>query len=833
MKLKRFLFLTLVLTLLISLLPAAVSAVSTTFPNLDLSTATAVDYDTVYTEQFTTVMEPHIFKFVVPENGLVTFALDMSERTPGTRWNLNFDLYTEEDISYSFWRSETDACLSVDGVQTLSFGLAPDTYYAVMYYDYLTNDYCQSGETIDVTYALSFAASNQCEKENQDVTITPGYAYTGFCGNDDRDNWNFTIPTTYTAQIYIANMDAIWEGNDPDTVIFFLHHKEDHRVHYLNPTEAYTDANGDKYFLCQFVPGNYTLEIWDRSHTQTPYAVAIIPTVAVTKQPSSVKVAPGAKATVSVSATGEGLTYKWYHKNAGDAKFTLAKSMTGKSYSCTMSNSADGRQVYCVITDKYGNSVKTKTVTLSLKFGITKQPVNTTVPKNKTAKVSVSAEGDGLKYQWYYKDRSSKKFKVSSTKTSTYSVKMTSSKNGRQVYCVIKDKHGNTFKTSTVTLKMAPKVKITKQPSSSFKVNAGKKVSVTVKASGDGLTYQWYYKNKGSSSYKKISGATAATYSVTMSASVSGRKVYCVVKDKYGQTVKSKTSTLYAKTTIVEHPSFTASKDGKKVTVSISAAGEKLTYKWYYKNPGAKKFTRAKSAKGSTYSFTNNSSAKGRQVYCVITSKYGGSVKTGTITISSASKCGKSLYWSWNTNGTLAITGSGPMYDYEEGKAPWNSIKSRIKTVIIDSGVTTIGARAFKGCSNLTSVSLPSTLTDIREWAFTHCKKLTTISIPNGVKTIGAYAFSACVNLKYIVLSDALQRIDEWAFNSCHSMKYVYLGRKLTRIHNGAFSQCDALTKLFYGGTEDTWLNLRIDANNLELTQASRKYVTSRNKLPV
>ena len=317
-----------------------------------------------------------------------------------------------------------------------------------------------------------------------------------------------------------------------------------------------------------------------------------------------------------------------------------------------------------------------------------------------------------------------------------------------------------------------------------------------------------------------------------MSASVSGRKVYCVVTDKYGQTTKSKTCTLYANTTITKQPTSVNITNGKTASVSVGAVGEKLTYKWYYKDPGAKSFKKASGTK-STYSCTMTSKINGRQVYCVVKSKYGGSIKTNVVTLSSSAKCGNSVYWTWDGSGTLTITGSGAMFNYEDGKAPWNSIKSSIKTVKISSGVTTVGARAFKDCTNITSVALPATLTDIKEWAFKGCEKLTSISIPNGVKTIGAYAFSACVKLKHIVLSDALQSIGEWAFNSCHSITYVYLGGSLTRIYNGAFSQCYALTNLFYGGTEENWLALRIDMNNLELEHAAKQYVTSRNDLPV
>ena len=75
----------------------------------------------------------------------------------------------------------------------------------------------------------------------------------------------------------------------------------------------------------------------------------------------------GATATVTVKATGDGLTYKWYFKNKGDSQFSLTNSFTGNTYSVAMDATRDGRQIYCVVKDKYGNAVKTNVVTLTMK----------------------------------------------------------------------------------------------------------------------------------------------------------------------------------------------------------------------------------------------------------------------------------------------------------------------------------------------------------------------------------------------------------------------------------------------------------------------------------
>lgn len=65
----------------------------------------------------------------------------------------------------------------------------------------------------------------------------------------------------------------------------------------------------------------------------------------------------------------------------------------------------------------------------------------------------------------------------------------------------------------------------------------------------------------------------------------------------------------------------------------------------------------------------------------------------------------------------------------------------------IPSSVTSIGLRAFEGCSNLTSIEIPSSVTNIDLFAFNKCSGLTSIEIPSGVTEIGDNAFSECIGL--------------------------------------------------------------------------------------
>ncbi len=273
--------------------------------------------------------------------------------------------------------------------------------------------------------------------------------------------------------------------------------------------------------------------------------------VKITKQPQSVTVLSGYTAKTTVTATGSGLKYQWYYKNKGASKYTRTDTFKGNSYSVTMNKSRNGRMVYCKVTDKYGNSVKTNAVTLKMgsPAKITKQPSSVTVLGNAKAKVSLKASGIGLKYKWYYKNVNSSSFKYTSTfKSNTYTVDMNDARSGRQIYCVVTDKYGNSAKSKVVTLK---KGEITKQPSS-VSVKKGEVAKTTISATGDGLTYKWYYKNAGATSYSLTTSFTGKYYSVSMNESRDGRKIFCRITDKYGNTLDTKTVTLSMKHTYVE-----------------------------------------------------------------------------------------------------------------------------------------------------------------------------------------------------------------------------------------------------------------------------------------
>ncbi len=94
------------------------------------------------------------------------------------------------------------------------------------------------------------------------------------------------------------------------------------------------------------------------------------------------------------------------------------------------------------------------------------------------------------------------------------------------------------------------------------------------------------------------------------------------------------------------------------------------------------------------------------------------------------------MTWSIDTNGTLTISGTGEMKS-----APWSSYYATVRSVVIQSGITSVCGNAFWMFPNLTSVTLPYGLKTIGNNAFMDCDNLVSITLPDTVTKIGTNAF--------------------------------------------------------------------------------------------
>ena len=213
-----------------------------------------------------------------------------------------------------------------------------------------------------------------------------------------------------------------------------------------------------------------------------------------------------------------------------------------------------------------------------------------------------------------------------------------------------------------------------------------------------------------------------------------------------------------------------------------------------------------------------------------------------------AGECGTNVKYSLD-NGVLTISGTGPMKNYSTNESPFSgSTSTKITSVIINDGVTSIGNNVFNGCSSLKSVTIPNSVTSIGNNAFDCCTSLESVTIPNKVMSIGNSAFYYCTSLKSVTIPDSVTSIGDSAFSTCRVLKSITIPSKVTEINsstffsckalesvtipnsvttinNKAFRNCTSLKTVYYGGcSENMWNKITIGEDNEKLTAANRTY---------
>ena len=123
--------------------------------------------------------------------------------------------------------------------------------------------------------------------------------------------------------------------------------------------------------------------------------------------------------------------------------------------------------------------------------------------------------------------------------------------------------------------------------------------------------------------------------------------------------------------------------------------------------------------------------------------------------------------------------------------------------------VCEIGEKAFYANTAIVSVKMNDALIKIGASAFEGCTNLTTLTL-SGSMTLGKHMFDGCTKLQSVTIPHGIVTLPEGLFYDCNALTYVELPRSVCVIGATTFSWQGALRTVYYNGTEEGWGNIDI-----------------------
>ena len=184
-------------------------------------------------------------------------------------------------------------------------------------------------------------------------------------------------------------------------------------------------------------------------------------------------------------------------------------------------------------------------------------------------------------------------------------------------------------------------------------------------------------------------------------------------------------------------------------------------------------------------------------IVVLVTALVFGGITVSADTIASG-ECGAEATWTLDSNGTLTISGTGNMTDYNSMSAPWYSQANNIKKIVVEDGITNISRYSFSDLRNVTSVSIGSDVTEIKFRAFSNDYSLKSVTIPDNVTSLGNCLFENCSELTTVKFAgqSKITKIPYEAFISCVKLTAFEIPDSVTYIGSYAFYDCEALTTI-------------------------------------
>jgi len=263
--------------------------------------------------------------------------------------------------------------------------------------------------------------------------------------------------------------------------------------------------------------------------TNLVYAKAAVRTIRIVKQPEDQFVLVMSYTGFSVEATGTNLEYQWqYSDDQGDTweNWYVVEYPTSTTPDFTFFASSEhlnGYLVRCAIKDSLGHLMYSQTVKLRVgtRMSIWKdlplvcREKLSAVGQVKSYTANFVVDGTEVNYTWKVKKPGSDSFvDVERNETGKYTFEVSEATHGMKVFCVAEDYFGNTINSTVLTVDVMVVTNIVSQPQN-LNLYCGESGTVSIKATGKNLQYQWFKRTGPLKAWGAISGATSPTYKIT------------------------------------------------------------------------------------------------------------------------------------------------------------------------------------------------------------------------------------------------------------------------------------------------------------------------------
>jgi len=298
----------------------------------------------------------------------------------------------------------------------------------------------------------------------------------------------------------------------------------------------------------------------------------------IESQPSGSSIVIGDSLMLSVSASGESLSYQW-KKNG-----SLITGATSASYTISIASESDAGE-YQVVVSNAGGSMTSNPVDVSVSSAPALSVSTNLISITAGDDVVLTAIGLNGYYnletiRWY---TTGYFYPSLLSPGSSFSIYDASEYDEKTYWFEVETIEGDVIRSESfeLTLDSASVPTMLAHPTSQS-VTPGSSVTLSVSASGGSLSYQWY---KGGS---LITGATSATYTIG-SASEADAGAYTVVVSNSAGSATSNAVTLTVEDfsgpgaevpSIDTQPTLQSVTSGDNVTLSVSASGGLLSYQW-------------------------------------------------------------------------------------------------------------------------------------------------------------------------------------------------------------------------------------------------------------